>query len=1403
MKRIIYTLACLMLSVGAWAQTSLQEQINNATDGATITLTEDVTLSEQVEVNGKNITIDLNGKTISYSGSALSSGILLVHNGAGLTINATDGGAINSGIAMAAIALTKKGDDASQPAKLVVNGGTITGGNYGITGNGTRPNTEITINGGTITATIANDNFGIYHPQDGKLTITGGSITAYSAAIEMRAGTLDISGGTFTSTATEYSCNPNSNGTTTVGAAIAIAQHTTKKDINVSISGGTFTGVKAINESNPQANDPAPQVQMAITDGKFNGEISTVDVNGFVKGGTFSSAVPEDYCASGYIPTDDGEGHYGVKTGSYVAQIGETKYESLQEAMSAATASSIVKLLADVKLSTKLEVTCSDVTLDLNGKTISPADDNTVHDYCIVMVHRGAKLTVDDSSAEKTGCIDGGTDTNAFYGGIQLTQGGDNPDDAKAILVVNNGTIKGNVAAITGNGNRHNTEITINGGTFIASSTKVGDEGCAIYHPQDGTLTINGGTFTGYGSAVEMRSGTLNITGGEFTATATEFTEKANGNGVTVIGAALAVSQHKTNKDINVSISGGTFNGQKAVYEKDYQDSSSDNIAIAISGGTFNAEVSSENVQNFISGGTFKNAVPEEYCAVGFIPQDNGDGTYGVTEKDYVAKIGDNKYESLAEAIEAAHNGEIVTLLANTTENITIPAGKNITLDLNGKTLNGKQTANTPTIKNLGTLTVKNGNVRRSGDGSASWYIVENEGTIIMDEGLNVEGSASSSLIHNNAATAQMTFNAGTYTQTGAFIVVKNDLGNVVINGGTFTTASDKNVLNNWNQMTINGGSFTGNILNGANDTEDSKLTINNGTFDTNKIRTYIGNGKENSPIEIKGGTFTNSGMVYANTTNTVNADDVQVAVSGGTFANPVPEKYCADGFIPKDKGDGTYTVKTGSYVAQIGDVKYESLSEAIAAATADATITLIADINESVTNSNTNSFTIDLNDKNWISSGDAFKNNGGTVTFTGDGLVKSTAADGVAVWARLGSVIINGGNYENCSNEEATVYVGTTNEKLGDNKPTATINGGTFKNTADGVYKYATSLLPLTLNVHNDISDADAYQAIVINGGKFFGNDPSIGDDKQMGKINNNSIFVAPNLHAEKVNGVFEIKPGGYVAQTGYIKYVTLDDAIDARPETETTIYLLANAETTKDELPANITIDARSNQLTMHSFVVLDGQAFTLPKITGAVTYKVKKATYKRTNVSTTVWGTVCLPFSLTSGNGANYYIYKNIYGSTLTVDETTETVAPHTPVVFSKAAGDLTINETNATVSLVTPETLANGALVGTYTARNVTANGSIYFINGDTFHKAQVSVKVPMYRAYIDNSSSSGAKPSVLSIMVADNTATSIEALDADATVSAIYDASGRKISAPQKGMNIMKLANGKTIKVMMK
>lgn len=68
-----------------------------------------------------------------------------------------------------------------------------------------------------------------------------------------------------------------------------------------------------------------------------------------------------------------------------------------------------------------------------------------------------------------------------------------------------------------------------------------------------------------------------------------------------------------------------------------------------------------------------------------------------------VAEVDGVKYASIAAAIAAIDAEGTVTLLGDVAEDVTIPEGKTITLDLNGKKLTNKASH---TITNNGTLTV-------------------------------------------------------------------------------------------------------------------------------------------------------------------------------------------------------------------------------------------------------------------------------------------------------------------------------------------------------------------------------------------------------------------------------------------------------------------------------------------------------------------------------------------------------------------------------------------------------------------------------------------------------------------------------------------------------------------------
>lgn len=279
-----------------------------------------------------------------------------------------------------------------------------------------------------------------------------------------------------------------------------------------------------------------------------------------------------------------------------------------------------------------------------------------------------------------------------------------------------------------------------------------------------------------------------------------------------------------------------------------------------------------------------------------------------------VAMIGDATYETLADAVAKADNGATIKLLKDAEENITIPAGKTITIDLNGKkitnksadtitvekgaalTINGTGTVDNVThgkaaIVNGGTVVLNGGLYTRSKEdmennkdtgGKNSYYTIlnDNGGVMTINAGVEVKNIGHfSSMIRNGGTTAStLTINGGTFS--GGINTVKNDgAGTLTINGGDFSNTTQFVVMN-WHKATINGGSFKAQpaaeaVLFTSAYGKDAEvlgeLTINNGNFEcANKTQSLIQDyyDKDNTgTATITGGTFNTNPKDYVPTT--------------------------------------------------------------------------------------------------------------------------------------------------------------------------------------------------------------------------------------------------------------------------------------------------------------------------------------------------------------------------------------------------------------------------------------------------------------------------------------------------------------------------------------------------------
>ena len=126
---------------------------------------------------------------------------------------------------------------------------------------------KLVLNNVTQTAT----GTGMYLAGYADTTITGGSITGGDTGIEIRAGELTVNGATVVGNGVPTGVTPNGNGSTTDGAGIAVAQHTTKLPIKVTINSSDISGYSALYQSNPQNNDAesVKKVSVAVNGGTF------------------------------------------------------------------------------------------------------------------------------------------------------------------------------------------------------------------------------------------------------------------------------------------------------------------------------------------------------------------------------------------------------------------------------------------------------------------------------------------------------------------------------------------------------------------------------------------------------------------------------------------------------------------------------------------------------------------------------------------------------------------------------------------------------------------------------------------------------------------------------------------------------------------------------------------------------------------------------------------------------------------------------------------------------------------------------------------------------------------------------------------------------------------------------
>ena len=1147
-------------SVGSKQYGSLQAAIDAATAGQTVILLTNV--NENVEIaKEKNLTLDLNGKTLSggtgTAKAALSNlGTITIQDTSAAktgTIKRDDTGTVgetsyyvirNQGTMTieSGIVINKSGYKKANPTGSMVGSSLICNGDCNEGG-------TLTIKGGTFTQ---NNFIAIKNGALGVLHVSGGTITSNHSAIQ-NWFKADITGGEIKGQLwTDAYKADESVGQTTIGGD---AKFTGEIVMDIA---GSVAPTLAINGGN-----------LNVTNWRITSAAASVGAKPSVSGGTFSSAVPAEYCAEGFIPVKNADGTYGVKAGAYVAQIGDVKYETLQAAIDAVKANETIYVLGNIDLGTDelstydVKTTVKNVTIDLGGYTVTSAGRFTVYlkvngwtiqngtiqntnastTYGTLYVGGSSNsttlknLTVESKTngvqfaiaSSKNGIkasitVEDGTKISGNYG--VYMKGQPKPygstRDGQEILNVNGGEITGTTAAIAVFGAaKGNTTagviVNINGGKVYSDSYAIAGNGSsvlenttinisggkvfsnkdtAIYHPQAGTVTISGGEVYGVTGGVQMCAGTLNVTGGTISATGNGDVSGKTGDGSIPDGAAVSIVNRAYPAGApTMTISGGTFTSADGVG------------AVQAYGWKNNSQQTWDKPNASVSGGTFSSAVKEEYCATGYIPTANADGTFGVKEGVYVAKVNNVKYETLQAAIDAAKGGSTVRLLADVTltETAVFPAGKTVHLNLAGHNITATGTAllinGTTDIQSTGGVgTIEStGNVAVAVGNNAKVTVYS--GTLKGREGAVITGKST-------GATIEIRYNATLIATDNAVIAGNGSQrdgkpNTILVKGSTFIGGIVTEgyiacgIYAPWNDnVTVSGGTF--NITNGAGIVARAgTVKVTGGTFNcTGTAEGYVGDSKNKVPC---------AALVFDKAANyPALTDSSQILVSGGSFSTDpaVNGATLAAGYVANKDESGMYKVAKANPVAAIGDVKYDTLQAAITAAqdTKDgATITLLTDINTSsyYEVKGENPVTIDLAGHNITGSGISglfYVTAKGDLTIKGEGTVTAVEDNGaaMAVWVRspIAKVTLEGGTYTQQITNTADPHFDLIYVERGN----VYVEGGTYKGfTPDW-----------TLNCYDEHYQSKEAN-IEVTGGTFVGFDPA--NNKAEGE---NTNFVA-----------------------------------------------------------------------------------------------------------------------------------------------------------------------------------------------------------------------------------------------------------------------------------------------------
>ena len=497
-----------------------------------------------------------------------------------------------------------------------------------------------------------------------------------------------------------------------------------------------------------------------------------------------------------------------------------TEVSDAQGLKDAVEAGGYIKLNANITASIEIK---NEVYLDLNGKTLTNEAGKPT-----ITVANGGSLTVDGSGTV------------------------DNVSHAKPAVL-----------------NQQGGTVVLSGGSYTRS--KEDSKENSFYNLQNlGTMTINSGvsvTADGHYSSLvangwyngsqntAKQEANLTITGGTFTA--------GEGNNVVMI------SQSATNGgkiDISNATMTGNLNLSKAA-------------EVTISGTTITGSIKTAAGANVAI--KDNSTVTGEVTGAGKVTVST-DSTVGDGQTDpYPFETNGKRYATLKEAINDVKNGGTITLTSNVDNaaGISVPSGKNFTLDFNGKTYTlkdpGAGSAGTESngfqLLKDSTITFKNGTIKVAPGNSSIKRIIQNYANLTLE---NMQIYAANQV---GGEDYPLSFNNGNIVFKGNTSIITSSDSNIAFDVCKFSSYPSTTVTFDESYT----GTINGKIVYDATDANTHKLTIKgNGTL----------------------------GKIEASSGSESAAKDA-IEVSGGRFTAPVNKDYLAPGYnFELKSNDGTYS---------------------------------------------------------------------------------------------------------------------------------------------------------------------------------------------------------------------------------------------------------------------------------------------------------------------------------------------------------------------------------------------------------------------------------------------------------------------------------------------------------------